>query len=101
MVDKSVLRRQASLKVLVNDTVYTQQEADEFTVCDLTVYFLGTVSVKTSILKDGHSFTVHVLDPKEAKKEEEKTNEENGDAQNAEEVEKAELETQEKDGPEF
>lgn len=25
----------------------------------------GTVGVKTSVLKDGHTFTVHILDPKD------------------------------------
>ena len=51
--------------------------------------------VKTSVLKDGHTFTVHVLDPKVGSQEEEidtkETCQEDG-------VEKADLEKPEKDG---
>ncbi|XP_033741247.1 sperm-associated antigen 17-like isoform X1 [Pecten maximus] len=52
----------------------------------------GTNSVKTSVLKDGHVFCVHVIDPKEGEEDSEEENEENKD-----EVEKSEHEKSEKD----
>lgn len=31
----------------------------------LNVLTLGTVSVRTTVLKDGHTFVIHILDPKD------------------------------------
>lgn len=47
--------------------------------------------MKTNVLKDGHVFTVHILDPKKGGEDEEAKEEEE------EAMEKGELETQEKD----
>ena len=40
-------------------------------MCIDCVALAGTVCVKTSVLKDGHTFTVHILDPKVKGQEEE------------------------------
>lgn len=34
-------------------------------------YTSGTTSIKSTVQKDGHNFTVHILDPKEAAEESE------------------------------
>lgn len=53
----------------------------------------GTTSIKSTILKDGHNFTVHILDPKEGT-EEADVDEDMPSPAN----EKAEFEKSEKDG---
>ena len=68
--------------------------------------FIGTSAVKTCVLKDGHVFSVHVLDPKvPGQEEEEEEEEEEADKttmitkeEGEEGKEKAEMEKQEKDG---
>ncbi|XP_078322362.1 sperm-associated antigen 17-like isoform X1 [Crassostrea virginica] len=52
----------------------------------------GTTSIKSTILKDGHNFTVHILDPKEATDESEQDDDMPPPA-----AEKAEFEKSEKD----
>ena len=66
--------------------------------------FPGPKSVKSSVLKDGHVFVVHMLDPRDKEEVDgegcdEKEKEEGGAEDNKEEevTEKAEGETQEKD----
>ncbi len=73
----------------------------------------GTISVQNTVMKDGHTFVVHVLDPKEeeiAEVEEKKAGEikihtESGTISGAETsegtVEKAEMEKSEKEGGHF
>lgn len=58
-------------------------------------YFLvtGTTSIKSTILKDGHNFTVHILDPKEGTEEADADEDMPSPAN-----EKAEFEKSEKDG---
>jgi hypothetical protein len=51
--------------------------------------------VKTNVLKDGHVFTIHVLDPKVPGDVEDE------EGEKKDEVEKGEMETQEKDGTAF
>lgn len=68
----------------------------------------GTSSVKTSVVKDGHTFTVHVLDPKVEGDEDEEDEEEkpkeadavpSGEEERKEDgVEKGEAEKSEKEG---
>jgi len=54
----------------------------------------GTVAVRTSVLKDDHTFTVHVIDPKDGQ-----TEDGDGDCDSARSsgAEKAEFEKPEKD----
>ena len=59
----------------------------------MIVFFPGTTSIKSTILKDGHNFTVHILDPKEATDESEQDDDMPPPA-----AEKAEFEKSEKDG---
>ncbi|XP_063954686.1 sperm-associated antigen 17-like isoform X2 [Lytechinus pictus] len=68
-----------------------------------TQFINGAKSVKTSVLKDGHVFVVHLLDPRDKEEVEgggveEKSPQETGGESNKENVtEKADEETQEKD----
>lgn len=55
--------------------------------------FSGTTSIKSTILKDGHNFTVHILDPKEGTEETDADEDMPSPAN-----EKAEFEKSEKDG---
>lgn len=55
--------------------------------------FTGTTSIKSTILKDGHNFTVHILDPKEGTEETDADEDMPLPAN-----EKAEFEKSEKDG---
>lgn len=55
--------------------------------------FTGTTSIKSTILKDGHNFTVHILDPKEGTEETDADEDMPSPAN-----EKAEFEKSEKDG---
>lgn len=55
--------------------------------------YTGTSSVKATVLKDGHIFSVHILDPKEKSEESEDEDDEKKD-----EKEKSEYEKSEKDG---
>ncbi|KAL3882261.1 hypothetical protein ACJMK2_028623 [Sinanodonta woodiana] len=61
-----------------------------------TEFTQGTTCVKTSVLKDGHIFTIHILDPRE---KEEKGDVDEEEDKTSDETEKAEFETSEKDGP--
>ena len=66
--------------------------------------FSGTSAIKTSVVKDGHVFCVHVLDPKVPGQEEEEEDEDEEEKETVdtktedEGQEKAEMEKQEKDG---
>lgn len=51
-----------------------------------TEFLQGQISVETSVLKDGHVFVVHLLDPRE--EEEEEPDEELREAEKEEEQEK-------------
>jgi hypothetical protein len=72
-------------------------------------WFAGTSVVKTSVLKDGHVFCVHVLDPKLPGQEEEEDEDDEEEKDKDKETvmdskiedegqEKGEMEKQEKDG---
>ncbi|KAJ8314693.1 hypothetical protein KUTeg_006843 [Tegillarca granosa] len=58
-----------------------------------TEFVQGTTSVMSSVIKDGHTFTVHVIDPKEPSDDADDEEEEEAKI----EVEKAEMEKSEKD----
>lgn len=61
-------------------------------------YVQGTVSVKTSVLKDDHIFTVHILDPKEPALEDDELVIDEGMKNGAEKAEFEKPEKQNKDG---
>ena len=61
-------------------------------------FILGTCSVRSSVLKDGHVFTVHVLDPKEASSEEEEEERSTTGQKTEDGTEKADTEKSEKEG---
>lgn len=63
-----------------------------------TEYVQGTVSVKTSVLKDDHIFTVHIIDPKEPTTEEDELDLDEGLRNGAEKAEFEKPEKQNKDG---
>lgn len=58
---------------------------------------IGTSSVKATLLKDGHCFSVHILDPKEPS-EESDVDDDDDDESKKDEKEKSEYEKSEKDG---
>ena len=61
---------------------------------------LGTTSVKTSVLKDGHLFMVHVVDPK-VKGQDDEEEEETEEVKKDEGVENSEGEKAEKEGSRY
>ena len=73
-----------------------------FSLCnkDIVHLILGTQTVKATVLKDGHQFVVHMLDPKDLEQDEDdnasvSTQVNQSEVQN--EQEKSETEAQEKD----
>ena len=65
------------------------------TIISVTYEISGTTYIKTSVLKDDHTFTVHIIDPKESSLDESLLDLEEGD--NNDGAEKSEFERPEKE----
>ncbi|KAL4233858.1 Sperm-associated antigen 17 [Mactra antiquata] len=63
-----------------------------------TEFIQGTTSVKTSVMKDGHVFTVHILDPKDGTNDESDNENDDGRRDGAEKAEFERPEKENKDG---
>lgn len=61
-------------------------------------YFQGATYIKTSVLKDDHTFTVHIIDPKDSSLDESQIDADEEDKEGAEKSEFEKPEKENKDG---